>query len=350
MQEMPFDIALILPDGTREAVCCRETLRTITGRRTVFAGVWQGRSVIVKRFEDFFSGYRCGREKRGLERLLSRGLATPKVLLTGKDAAGHHILVIEKIENAVDVLAAVYSASSEDAAREILLAVFRYVARMHQAGVVQKDLHLGNFLIAESAVFAIDPACMRFGGTPISLVQSRRQLAILFASLHRSTLSWREELLRAYCLVRGFAFGPELGRAVCLLTKRRRMKMLGHTLKKTLRNSKDFFILNIPPYRGVFYKEVFDESSARRMIERVKSTTVSDDLPRIVDLNGRKYRIACYQPKNRILAFWYRLAGSPARRDWLAAWGSRYSGRPVPKPAALIEPPYGLAWLITEKE
>ena len=107
MQTMPFEMTLTGPDGTRQTVCCRESLRVIPQRRTVFAGVWQGRPVIVKRFEDCFSGYRCGREKRGLERLIARGLATPKVLLSGKDAGGHHVLVIEKIENAVDAATAV---------------------------------------------------------------------------------------------------------------------------------------------------------------------------------------------------------------------------------------------------
>ena len=354
MQTMPFEIELPVSNGTRQTVCCQQSLRTIPRRRTVFAGSWQERPVILKRFEDLFSWYRCGREKRGLERLLARGLVAPKVLLTGKDGSGHHVLVIEKIENAVDVLTAVQSAASEDAAREILLAAFRYVARMHQAGVVQKDLHLGNFLIAGSAVYAIDPACMRFSGKPISLVQSHRQLAILFATLQRSTFSWREELLRAYCLARGFAFGPEMCQTVHSLTKQRRLKMLPHALKKTLRNSKHFFVLKAVPYRGVFYKTAIDEQTAFRIIETGASLVSSDSSMQIVDIAGLKYEITPYKPKNHLVALWCRLAGSPARRDWLAAWKTLYTGKSTPIPAALIERYTGLfltqSWLIAESK
>lgn len=346
----PFDMGLTASDGQRQAVYCQKSLRSIPRRRTVFEGTYDGRSVIIKCFEDYWGWYRCGREKRGLERLIACGLAAPKVLLVGKDSAGRHILVIEKIANAVDVLTAVQSAPSEDAAREMLLAVFRYVARMHQAGVVQNDLHLGNFLAAESKIYAIDPACMKFYEKPIYLSNNCRQLAMLLAALPQKFLVWEVEFMQAYCDARGQAYSPEMLNNVRFLTARRRKQHLPHALKKTLRNSKQFFVLNVPPYHGVFYKEAFDESSARLMIERVKSATVSDNLSRIVDLNGQEYRMACYEPKNRILALWYRLAGSPARRDWLAAWKTFYAGRSVPKPVALIEYSYGPAWLITEKE
>jgi len=350
MQMTPFEMELTASDGQRQAVCCQKSLRTIPHRRTVFEGAYEGRAVIVKCFEDFWGGYRCRREKRGLERLIACGLAAPKVLRVGKDSAGNHILVIEKIANAVDVLTAVQSAPSEDAVREVLLAVFRYVARMHQAGVVQNDLHLGNFLAAESKIFAIDPACMKFRTKPISPGEKCRQLAMLLAALPQRFLVWEADFLRAYCDVRGQTYSPEMLDTIRHLKARRREQYLLRTLKKTLRNSKQFFVLNIPPYRGVFYKEAFDESSARRMIERVKSTTVSDSLSQIVDSGGRKYKITCYEPKNRIFALWYRLAGSPARRDWLAGWKAVYTGGRVPKPVALVESWCGLAWLITEKE
>ncbi len=347
---MPFDIELTAPDGSHQTVCCQECLRVIKHRRTVFSGLWQGRPVIIKRFEDFFSGYRCRREKRGLQKLLTFGLIAPKVLLTGKDAAGHHIFVIEKIEKAVDVLTAVQSAPSDEAARETLFSVFCYIARMHQIGITQQDLHLGNFLTDQSQIYAIDPACMRFGKKPVSLAQSRRQLAILFATLQPPALSWIEELLKAYCRVRGQIFSSEMLDSVRIMIDRRRKQYLPHALKKTLRNSKHFFVLEVPPYRGVFYKNAIDVESARQLIATFKMARVHEEVNRKVDIKVREFSVIQYKPKNGFMALWYGLTGSPARREWLTAWRMIYSGQPKKPPLALIEYHYGLAWLFTEKE
>jgi len=339
---MPFDIELTAPNGTHQTVCCQECLRTIKHRRTVFAGSWQGYPVIIKRFEDFFSGYRCRREKRGLQKLLALGLVSPKVLLTGKDAPSHHILVIEKIEKAVDVLTAVESAASQKAARETLLSVICYIAQMHQVGVTQQDLHLGNFLVAESQIYAIDPACMQFSRKPVSLAQSRRQLAILFATLQPPALSWIEELLKAYCRVRGQIFTSEMLDSVRILIDRRRKQYLPHALKKTLRNSKHFFVLEVPPYRGVFYKDAIDAESARQLIETFKMARVPEEVNRKVDIKVREFSVIQYKPNNGFMALWYGLTGSPARREWLTAWRMIYSGQPNPFPVALIEHRIGL--------
>lgn len=330
MQTMPFEMELTGSNGTRQAVCCRERLRVIPQRRTVFAGSWQGRPVIVKRFEDCFSGYRCGREKRGLERLLARGLATPKVLLSGKDAGGHHVLVIETIENAADVLTAIQSLSFENAVRDLLLAVFRYVADMHRAGVVQKDFHLGNFLIAGSTVYAIDPACMRFRHAPIAPEPSYRQLAVLLATLPRPFLAaWDVAFVQLYCTLRGLTYSPDVMERIRCLAERRRAKRLPHALKKTLRNSKHFFVLQTPGCRGVFCREAFDSDTARRFMEQI-------------ELHGeasieKDYEIIRYEPGNRLQAFVWRMVQSPARRDWLNAWRLLYGGGTGPRPAAFIE-------------
>ena len=347
MQMTPFEMELTASDGQRQALCCQKSLRSIPHRRTVYDATWQGRAVIVKCFEDFWGEYRCRREKRGLEQLLARGLDVPKVLRVGKDSAGRPILVIEKIAHAVDVLTAVQSAWSHEEAKATLAALFGALARMHQAGVVQNDLHLGNFLAADSKIYAIDPAYMKFRTTPIAARKSRCQIAMLMAAIPRQYRVWEAEFLEAYCAVRGWTYKSGLLDTIRHLTARRREQHLPRALKKTLRNSKSFFVLNVPPYRGVFYKKAFDEQSARRMIDRVEAIRACGELAGVVEMGGQNYGWVCYRPKNRILGLWYRLAGTGARRDWLAGWKAVYTGGSVPKPVALVEFRYGPAWLIT---
>ena len=350
MQMTPFEMELSASDGQRYAVCCQKSLRSIPHRRTVYDATWQGRAVIVKCFEDFFGWYRCRREKLGLERLRVRSLAVPRVLLDGKDAAGHHVLVVEKIPNAIDLLAFIQSAESPEAGRASLVSLFRYLALMNQSGVVQKDMHLGNFLTAESKIYAIDPAYIKFRTKPIPAGDSYRQIAKLMASIPRSFLMWEAEFLQAYCAVRGWTYKSEVLETIRLLAARCRERHLPRALKKTLRNSKDFFVLETRRYRGVFYKKAMDEWTAGRMMEKVESMRACGDLAGIVEMGGQKYGLACYKPKNCILALWYRSAGSPARRDWLAGWKAVYTGTVASKPVALVEYRCGPTWLITEKE
>lgn len=327
------NLILKTPDGRTHTMCCLKILRRIEGRRTVFDAIYEDRGVIVKRFEDVFSVFRCRREKRGLERLTERGLETPKVLLFGKDSEGCHILIIEKIDGAADVLSAIKSVENKEDARKILVELFRYLARMHQAGVVQYDLHPGNYLRAEGRVCAIDPARMAFRKNPISFSESHLQLAMLMTSVPVPLLDYETAFLRAYCDVRGMVCNESLTERVRLLTARYRKRKLPHTLKKTLRNCKEFLVLKESSYYGVFFKQVFDTESARQCIAHLAAT-------------GRCDKANCtmttYQPKHWTVALCWRLFGSPARRDWLTAWKNRCIGQSGGQPAAMIEHRTGL--------
>lgn len=333
----PLEITLTASDNSTHTACCRTILREIAGRRTVFDGTFDGCPAIIKRFEDWFGWYRCRREKRGLERLAGRGLSAPKVLMAGIDEKGQHVLAIEKIEDAADGASAVETADSEDAAKATLVLVFQYIARMHEAGVVQNDLHLGNFLIAGSSVSAIDPAWMRYRSQSIPQRESFEQLAIVLASLPEEYLVWHSEFLCAYSEIRGWTYNSDMLDSVRQLALCRRKKRLPHQLRKTLRNSRDFFVLEQPPYRAVFYKKGIDADSAGDMIHRLESMTAADDPSLNLDLKGRIFEVQQFSPKNRLFGLWYGLTGSPVRRAWLAAWKARYTGQTQLYPAAFIE-------------
>lgn len=355
---LPMTMELIAADGRRHPLECRQVLRTIAGRRTVFDGVYQGRPVIIKRFEDFWGGYRCRREKRGLERLTERGIDAPAALLAGRDAAGRHILVLEKVENAVDALSAVTSGSPE-AAQPILRRVVDALARMHQAGVAQYDLHLGNFLLAGERIYAIDPARMRFGGRAMSPAARCRQLAMLLATLRFYGREGQRELVERYCAAGGLDFTTAMLTQVQRLIEWRCKKLMPHVLKKTLRDSKGFFVLKTPRGRAVFNKAVFDVDAAHRLIRDLDAVfkagrLMSQDGRRqtvVSEFEGRQLTITQYAPCSSLGVIASLFTLSPAKRDWLNAWQARYSGQFAIMPALLIAPRAGInakkSWLIT---
>jgi hypothetical protein len=332
-----FDVTLTASDKSRHIVQCERLLRTIAGRRSVFDGVYQGRPVIVKRFEDMFGRFRCWRERRGLKRLSRHGLAAPEVLLAAKDDKGDHVLVIEKIENAVDVLAALESATSLQQAQAILLALIRYVAKMNQSGVEQLDLHAGNFLVSDEVIYAIDAAKLKFWSKPLSMDAGLRQLAMVLTGVPGRYLARENELLQEYCQVRGWEAGSAYCQRLQACKAQRRKAYLTKALKKTLRNSKRFFVLQEQGCRGVFYKEAFDAESARRLMELLKNRKAGDERTFILDFEGRKYEVRQFRPKNKLQALHWRLCGSPARRRWLNEWKAFYSERSILFPVATLE-------------
>lgn len=336
------NLILKTPDGRTHTVCCRGILRRIEGRRTVFDGICADRGVIVKRFEDVFGPFRCRREKRGLERLAERGLAVPKVLLAGKDADGQAVLVIEKIDGAVDVRSALNTAVSEEAAKTILFALFRYVARMHQAGVIQNDLHPGNFLVSGSDIYAIDPAWMRFRKTPAAEGASRGQLAILSAGLGPQHAAWRAELLEAYCEERGIPYTSEMLEGVRRRAAAFHKKKLPHALKKTLRNCTAFLVVQRQNVRAVFSRQAFSDHQAEALIGVIEAIDASKDRIHTVTLEGQRFEAELFCAGGVWQKLQSRLFGSLARRQWLAEWRAHYRGKNARPPLALIEWRYGL--------
>jgi len=79
----PFSIALPDTNGAGE-LHCRQAVRTLTGRRLVCAGSWQGRNVYAKLFFNTRKAKRdWQRELRGINYLQAAGIPTPPLLYAG---------------------------------------------------------------------------------------------------------------------------------------------------------------------------------------------------------------------------------------------------------------------------
>ena len=71
-------------------------------------------------------------------------------------------MVVEKIGDSSTTLDA-FNKTSEPAEKlDLLVLVCQELAKQHSKGVLQRDLHLGNFLLAAGKVFALDAGQMRF--------------------------------------------------------------------------------------------------------------------------------------------------------------------------------------------
>ena len=156
MAEFPFQL-IIGPE--REILTCKAVLRAIAGRREVYDAVWKDRPVIVKVFMHKISARRhLNREWRKLNLLRQRKLSCPEPLFYGKTNDRHLAMVVEKITDSTEAIECFNKAKNDTEKMNLLVLICKELARQHSKGILQKDLHLGNFLVRGQEVFAIDMA------------------------------------------------------------------------------------------------------------------------------------------------------------------------------------------------
>jgi tRNA A-37 threonylcarbamoyl transferase component Bud32 len=153
-------------------------LRDLPGKRRVYAGRLGGRKVIVKQYLDRQRGaVHAGRERKGLEVFRRSGIDAPAVLYAGDDAGGNPVIVLSRIDAALD-LAQAWRQAPASRREELIVQMMELLARHHAAGVCQADLHLGNFLVGDGKFFSLDGADVSVASQALGEQASLHNLAL----------------------------------------------------------------------------------------------------------------------------------------------------------------------------
>ncbi len=199
----PFSIALPDTNGAGE-LHCRQAVRTLTGRRLVCAGSWQGRNVYAKLFFNTRKAKRdWQRELRGINYLLAAGIPTPPLLYAGfLPDSQCYLLVLDAIAPAA-TLNQLWAKTTARQDREALLRTMaRVFAEHHNAGIVQNDPHLNNFLGAAGTVYTLDGADISQHHAPLPPRHSLRNLAAFFSIIYRRPDDMARIFFDAYAAAR----------------------------------------------------------------------------------------------------------------------------------------------------
>jgi len=337
------------PRDGRELVVER-WLRILPGKRLTGIGKWNGQTVLVKLFVAKRGAERhWQRECRGIDSLKTYDLPAPNLLASGRlEGAGHYVLT-EYLHGA--------QCPNATAINE-LESVFEAVGRMHARGILQEDVHLGNFLLRDGSLYVIDgDAIRKTGKTGVFLPVFLDNLALLFAQLPPANCNeMQAALLAAYR--RGnpnLAIDVEpLARAIAHAREAR----LADYLDKCLR---DCSLFKVARRVDRFFSLVRDEADFLApliadpdawlekgiALKRGRTATLA-----LVELNGRKLVIKRYNIKGAGHALARAWRPSRAWHAWVAGHRLRFLGIATPRPLALIErrlgPLRGRAWLVTE--
>ena len=233
---------------------CKELLRNLPGKRLVYRGTWKQRSVVVKLFIDSNSACRhWAREKAGGEALKVAQISTPELLYSGQLTDDTPVLVFDFIPEAQTALEVWNGLSTLEPRVELLRRLAELVGELHDAGLVQEDLHLENFLVSDDQIYVIDgdAVCVRQAGKPLDLKASSRNLALLFAQFPPDHDDLIETAALDYAKQRNMSSQPLLERLKHDLPAVRRVRRRKYIAKCTRTCSEFIRTRSQWPGRGV---------------------------------------------------------------------------------------------------
>ena len=238
-------------------------------------------------------------------------------------------------------------AAGNDAALAVLSPAFHALGRLHAAGLVQADLHLGNFLQGGEDILVIDGDAVRSitPGKPLDEQQACANLAVLLAQLPMVWDAYRSPLLTAY--VAGGGVQPTDPATLDEAVSRVRAWRLRDFLGKTLRDCTLFSVVRgawrfsaVRRSEADFLAPIMiapdDAMRGGLLLKDGRTSTVAR-----VEHEGRELVIKRYNLKNlrhALARFW---RPSRAWHSWREGHRLSLLGIATPQPLALVEERWG---------
>lgn len=363
MTELPFQLLIkrASPGKQTESLLCTKILRVIPGRRQIYDALWNDQPVVAKVFSHKISAKRhLKREWQGLSLLQARELNSPKPLFYGQTEDGRWVAVVQRIVDSPTVLDAFNKTTGRPEKLDLLILVCKELAKQHKKGVLQRDIHLGNLLLSDGKVFALDPGQMKFFSRQVARRESISQLALLTCCVPDCDTASIARLCQEYFKAREWCFGrsDELSFQKRLTVHRERLLRRG--LRKCLRTSKRYLRLKIRNSIAVFDKVFYLGAEPLDFVEQVdglmdRGEIIKNGRTSYVSRlmwNNKDVVVKRYNHKGFIHSLRHTIKGSRARRGWLHAHRLRMLKIATPKPLAYIEKRKGLllwqSYLVTE--
>ena len=342
---LPVNIQKALVES---GISLQKVVRTIPNKRYVCSGIFENRAVYAKIFIGKSATAYALRDKAGAKLLKQACILTPELLLSQGLEDGKHFLIyaaVENTQNAEEVWR-----SSDNTRRFLLMQqLVRTLAAHHQAGLLQTDLHLKNFLVqstsaVEMQIYTLDGDGIRQLRSFFSKSQCLKNLATLFSKFDVLDDVWIPSLFQLYCEQTDIVCSIEGKANICSQTQKIRHRVAtGFADKKVFRTCTDVNVTQkfsqfVAITSGFDLEKLalasLDQYLAepQRNIKNGNTCTVAK-----AELAGRHVVIKRYNIKS----LWHGLSRAfrPTRaaKSWANAFRLHILGISTPKPIALIE-------------
>ncbi len=307
-----------------------EVVRLIPGRRMVAFGTWRGLQVVAKIFFDRkHAGRHLAADVKGVKAMIENKIPTPTLRYEGvaRDKKTQ-VLIFDRLQNAHDLEAMWRQRESNDSMLSILHMVMIELATQHVLGVLQKDMHMGNFLITGKSIYTLDGAQIEVQEKMLSKEDSMNNLALFLSQLGAGHDDLQINLFLYYARARGWLLKPQDSIDMHLMIRKHNDSRWQRFEKKIFRNSTDYIAIKRFAMRGMMLRanqgkefseflaqpDAVFQRSDRVMLKDGRSSTVIK-----VTLDGRELVVKRYNMKN----IWHRLRRAlritRARKSWRLA-------------------------------
>lgn len=199
----PFQLLL---NDTAGHLYCNDIIRVIPGKRLVAFGSWGDKEVVAKLF------YERGKAKRhlrrdvlGIDALMQANVPTPRLLYQGSTPNRRiQVLLFERITQSKNLEIIWQEQKSSDEFAMLMHQVIVELAMQHVLGILQRDLHLKNFLVTENRIYTLDGGGIEKFPDILNKTQSINNLSLFFAQLGVGTEHLQHELFKEYVKSRGW--------------------------------------------------------------------------------------------------------------------------------------------------
>ena len=337
---------------------CLEIVRRVPDKRIVCRGIWNNQSVYAKLFIGNQAQRYATRDLRGVRALTEAGIATPRLLhaglIAGQPAESGNIgeaLIFATVADSVNAEQAWDSLFDQGKRRLLAQSLVREVAHHHQAGLIQHDLYLKNFLLQGEKIYTLDGDSIRPMPKLLGRKAALKNLAILLSKFDVSDEAiWVEELLALYAQVRGWQVAPGSNIMHILASACRHKMAKDYAEKKVFRQCSDVEVEKTTYFFQAISRNFASEALRQELKNpddlledkqkyRLKSgntCTVS-----MTEVDGREIVVKRYNIKN----FWHGLSRAlrPTRASlsWDNAHRLIIHRVATATPVALLERRYG---------
>jgi len=327
---------------------CEEIIRVVPGKRLLAFGLWSDLPVAIKIF------YEKGRAKtayekevRGVFTLTKHKVPTPNILYQGhEDKKRVYIVIYERITESESLYDIWQNKKSLNDLLPLLRSVTIELATQHVLGILQKDLHLKNFLITEKTIYTLDGGqVLQFDG-PLDEETSIEYLSLFLAQFGVGVNEIQDALFDLYTKSRGWIVKNSDIKHFKKILERKKEERGVHYMKKVFRTCTQ--LVRMSQWgRNIYYERSFESSEFLKFLQnpdavfkdpsatflkRGHSSTVVK-----TSIDGRNLVVKRYNIKSFLHRLRRAFRPTRAAKSWRLAQLLTASGVKTAKPVAFIE-------------
>ena len=356
----PFELTVLRDGGTLSRITVLKILRLLPARRIVAVAEDESGQLLIKLFIGRSAARYTRREIRGVKAIESVGAKTPGLRWHGTLDSGDGEVVAFDYLGGADDLIDVWQESSDEERHQLMKSVASELARLHENGVIQNDIHTENFLIYSGCIYTIDGGDVSHAWSKqLGQRKSLQNLALFLAQFHAGNDASIPEVLSLYQEARGWR--PSLRRQEDLyrMVRTKRNQRKNNLIKKAFRECTRFSCRS-GFRRFTVCERKYDSRQMQSLLADPDSAMAEGTLLKdgntttVAVVSGPSGRLVI--KRYNIKSFGHRLTRMFRRSRASASWANtlrlEFLGIRTLKPVALVEerfgPLRGRAWFITE--